>query len=221
VPLTSTFIDGATARPSDHSKTAGGGPIESTCSTETQPGIYLREPFHARMRGACFFGLEQIPAKNYGVCQGFGVMGEFIARPPKDLNAAGRAFWRSVLSDFEPNSAELQLLHEACRTKDELDVMVAAVAAESPVVAGSKGQPRPHPLLAEIRQHRRLLDQLVVALGMPLESEVVGRRRSAAAKQNADARWRKSGPRRKGRLASVQTMTTTQEGEHEASNKRG
>jgi hypothetical protein len=133
-------------------------------------------------------------------------MAERIPRPPKDLNATGRAFWRSVLAAHEANPAELQLLHEACRTKDELDVMAERVASESPVVAGSKGQPRPHPLLAEIRQHRRLLDQLVVALGLPLESEVVGRRRSAAAKRAADERWRKAGTRRKGRLTSVEGM---------------
>jgi hypothetical protein len=134
------------------------------------------------------------------------VVTESVPRPPRDLKATGKAFWRSVLSDFDANSAELRLLHEACRTKDELDWMAERVAAESPVVPGSKGQPRAHPLLAEIRQHRRLLDQLVVALGIPLEHEVVGRRRSAAAKQAADTRWRKSGTRRKGRLASVEAQ---------------
>lgn len=129
-----------------------------------------------------------------------------FSEPPEDLLAPGVKLWKAVHTEFDPNAVELQLLYELCRTTDELDRMSRAVALESPVVPGSKGQPRAHPLLTEIRQHRRLVDQLVVALGMPLEDETVGRRRSAAAKQSADARWRKSGPRRKGRLASVQEL---------------
>jgi hypothetical protein len=131
--------------------------------------------------------------------------------PPKDLNAPGRRLWRAVLAEFDANPAEIQLFYELCRTTDELDVMATQLADESLTVAGSKGQPRPHPLLAEIRQHRRLVDQLVVDLGLPIESEVVGRRRSAAAKQNADQRWRKAGTRRQGRFSSVEAMQQTEE----------
>jgi hypothetical protein len=131
--------------------------------------------------------------------------------PPRGLNGPGKVLWRAVTAEFGLNPAELGVLHELCRTTDELDFMSSVLAEESPVVVGSKGQPRAHPLLSEIRQHRRLVDQLVVALGLPLPTEAVGRRRSAAAKQAADARWRKSEPR-KGRLASVQEMTRNKEG---------
>jgi hypothetical protein len=54
-----------------------------------------------------------------------------------------------------------------------------------------------------IAQHRKLADQLVVALGLPLEGEVVGRRRSAQAKQAVDSRWRQQ---RRGRLSSIQSQ---------------
>ena len=52
-----------------------------------------------------------------------------------------------------------------------------------PIVRGSKGQPRLKRVARRMRRHRRHSDQLVVALALPVEGEVVGRRRSAAAKQ--------------------------------------
>ena len=111
---------------------------------------------------------------------------------PRDLAEAGKALWRSLTREFEFNSAELALLHELCCTTDEIADLKAALAATRPVVKGSKGQPRANPLLAELRQHRKLADQLVIALGLPVDGESVGRRRSAQAKQAADTRWRKS-----------------------------
>jgi hypothetical protein len=38
--------------------------------------------------------------------------------------------------------------------------------------------------------HRKLIDQMIVALSLPIDGESVGRRRSAQAKLNADSRWR-------------------------------
>ena len=49
------------------------------------------------------------------------------------------------------------MLEQACRTADELDRLERAVRAlPSLVVEGSTGQPRSHPLLAEVRAHRLL-----------------------------------------------------------------
>lgn len=127
--------------------------------------------------------------------------------PPKDLLVEGRKLWRDVLAESELNAAEMALLKQLCLTVDELGAMKADLAEMGTVVMGSRNQPRVNPLLAAIGAHRKLADQLVVALGLPLEGEVVGRRRSAAAKQNADARWRRAPARRKGRLASVQEFT--------------
>jgi hypothetical protein len=62
-----------------------------------------------------------------------------------------------------------------------------------------------NPLLAAIVAHRKLADQLAVALGLPLAGESVGRRRSAAARQSVNARWRQT--KRHGRLAWVQQFT--------------
>jgi hypothetical protein len=47
---------------------------------------------------------------------------------------------------------ELCVLAEACRTKDELDRLEAAVRALPSLLAtGSQGQEKAHPLLAEVR----------------------------------------------------------------------
>jgi hypothetical protein len=97
--------------------------------------------------------------------------------------------WRRVLGEFELNGAERELLVEACRTTDTLAAIDTALAGEPLTVEGSTGQPRPHPLLGEARAQRRVLDQLVRALALPLPTERVGRRRSPSARENALARW--------------------------------
>ena len=83
---------------------------------------------------------------------------------PSDLKERGKALWRGVIGAYVLDPAETALLHELCRTADELDALTAAMADQSPVVAGSQGQPRAHPLLAEIRQHRRVAETLGVGL---------------------------------------------------------
>ena len=109
---------------------------------------------------------------------------------PSNLKVRGKDLWRSVVGTYVLDPAETALLHELCRTSDELDALTAAMADQSPVVAGSQGQPRANPLLAEIRQHRRLAETLAAALALPVDGETIGRRRSANAKAAAHARWR-------------------------------
>src|SRR4051794_10107269 len=101
---------------------------------------------------------------------------------PKDLGAEGILLWRKLTLEFEFNNAELELLHQFAQTIDEIGQLKAALAATGTTVKGSKGQPRLNPLWNELRQHRKLADQLVVALALPAEGEAVGRRRSAQAK---------------------------------------
>jgi P27 family predicted phage terminase small subunit len=126
---------------------------------------------------------------------------------PKSLGVEGLSLWRALTREFDFNSAELSLLAQLCCTTDEIADLKAALTATGPVVRGSTGQDRANPLLAEIRNHRKLADQLVVALGLPIDGEQVGRRRSSQQKQAADARWRKT--KTKGRM---QTMRKIQGG---------
>jgi phage terminase small subunit len=85
---------------------------------------------------------------------------------PRDLSPGGRRLWRSIVTEYELRADELKLLEHICRTTDELAVMCAQLPAAELLVTGSMGQPRPHPLLAEIRGHRAVLARLVSQLGL-------------------------------------------------------
>ena len=89
--------------------------------------------------------------------------------------------------------AELANLAEACRTADELDRLEKAVRAlPELVVSGSTGQPRPHPLLEEVRRHRQLLERLTIALALPSVDEKEGVTASQRhARRAAVARWQR------------------------------
>lgn len=110
---------------------------------------------------------------------------------PRDLRTAGTALWRKLVREFQFNSAEIELLHQFCVTVDEIAAMRADLSEMGMVTMGSKNQPVMNPLLSALVAHRKLADQLVTALGLPVDGEVVGRKRSASAKRAADARWRK------------------------------
>jgi P27 family predicted phage terminase small subunit len=124
-----------------------------------------------------------------------------LPAPPSDLAARGRGrrFWKRVVGEWECSPTELELLAEACRTLDELDALRRAVAKQGATVAGSQGQPRAHPALAELRQARGELRRLFDALGIPqplagaAPAEDVVSLTSRRAQRAARARWAKRG----------------------------
>lgn len=109
---------------------------------------------------------------------------------PKDLAVAGRSLWRSVAKVYDLRPDELPLLAEMCRTVDDLAALRVALDEGGPMVTGSKGQPRPNPLLAEVRGARLVLARLAAQLGLPDEdgetSRTPAQRRASKA---ARARW--------------------------------
>jgi hypothetical protein len=108
--------------------------------------------------------------------------------PPEGLGDAGAALWRDVRRDYVLRADEEVLLVSACRTLDELGRLEQKLATTSLTVAGSKGQVRPHPLLAETRAHRLALRQLLGAIGIDeadAEHGDHGQARSAAGRKLA------------------------------------
>lgn len=117
-------------------------------------------------------------------------------RPPAELRKQGRALWRRLWAEYKFNAAETALLQQLCAVIDEIEDLRAELAASNTTVAGSKGQPVINPAFAALRDHRRLADQLVVALGLPTDDATAG---SRTASKSA---------RRRGRVASIQTVVT-------------
>jgi hypothetical protein len=115
---------------------------------------------------------------------------------PAGLGEAGAAFWLKVRRDWRLRPDEEQLLLAACRTIDELERLQAALAEASPVVPGSRGQERAHPLVRELREHRLALKQLLGAAGIGIaqageedDEHDYGVMRSHAGRQLARQRW--------------------------------
>jgi len=124
-------------------------------------------------------------------------------RPPSGLKASGKRLWLSVADRYVLTAAEVEMLGQACRTADELDRLERAVRALPELTtAGSTGQIKPHPLFAEVRAHRLLLERLTGALNLPDEDQEVGLRPGQKHGRRAiQARWEGHVPN--GKLAEL------------------
>src|SRR5215211_6758180 len=102
------------------------------------------------------------------------------SKAPTGLRAPGKLLWAAVIDKYVLTAAEVEMLGQACRTTDELDRLERAVRVLPELTTtGSTGQLKPHPLLAEVRAHRQLLERLTTALNLPEETEEVGTRASS------------------------------------------
>lgn len=111
---------------------------------------------------------------------------------PKGLHDAGKTLWRRISGAYELREDEVTVLEQAARTADTIADLDAALVNAPLTVAGSAGQLREHPLLAEARQQRVLLARLLHQLKLPEPDEVTTRRaseRSTKARKAARARW--------------------------------
>lgn len=97
-----------------------------------------------------------------------------IPRTPGELKTSGRRLWRQVMSEYELEEHERQLLLEMSRTADALDRLATLVADEGDVVPyddSGDGRRRLHPALVEARQLRIAYARLSAALRLPAGEE--------------------------------------------------
>ena len=116
-----------------------------------------------------------------------------IPRAPRGLAKAGKELWRSVHQtfDFEDEPHLLAILEQACRTRDEIDRLEAAMEGQPYTVLGSAKQVQVHPLVSEARFQRKALAELLSRIGLPDNSDPDDpqARCSVAGRKAARARW--------------------------------
>jgi hypothetical protein len=111
---------------------------------------------------------------------------------PRGLGAVGRAFWRQMVGTYSFDPAELGTLRRLCKTMSETVELEECLAETGPLIKGSRCQPVINPVVAALVVHRKLEDQLTLSLGLPVEGEQFGKRRTAAARAAADSGLRKT-----------------------------
>ena len=87
---------------------------------------------------------------------------------PENLGPRGLALWDSIADRFDLERHEAELLHEAARVADRLDLLDAAVRRDGVTISGPQGL-RAHPALTEARQQELILTRLVASLRVPDE----------------------------------------------------
>ena len=121
-------------------------------------------------------------------------------RVPSSLAKSGKALWKSILDDAATaglalDAREIELLARACRCADEIHELDAAVDRDGVLANGSRGQPVPHPALAESRQLRLLQSKLLgaIELAEPRGSDQPATPASVRARRAAETRWARNG----------------------------
>lgn len=116
-----------------------------------------------------------------------------IPRAPRGLDRAGKELWKSIhaVFDFTDEPSRVAILEQACRTRDEIARLEAAMDGQPYTVLGSAKQVQVHPLISEARFQRKALAELLSRLGLPDNSDPDDphARRSAAGRVAARTRW--------------------------------
>lgn len=112
--------------------------------------------------------------------------------PPDDLGDGGRAVWQAIHDELDEGAMfdgrELELLHAACRLRDRLDELHAAVAEQGPTTPGSQGQTVAHPALSSIASLSAQFRLLLSAVSTDPDERAHGAR-SVSGRRGANRRW--------------------------------
>lgn len=85
---------------------------------------------------------------------------------PRGLKAAGTRLYETSTTEYEWAEHELALLEEACRVRDRIVELDAAVKDDGLMITSSQGA-RLHPAVGEARQQRLTLARLLASLQIP------------------------------------------------------
>ena len=92
-----------------------------------------------------------------------------IKTPPKELQAAGRAFWRKVLGEFSlTDSHDLERLGMAAKCLDDLAEAEQRVRLDGMFAVNRYGNTIEHPGLKVIRDTRLLFVKIIRELGLDI-----------------------------------------------------
>ena len=112
--------------------------------------------------------------------------------PPRDLGDGGCAVWAALHDELADgvvfDGRELELLHAACRLRDRLDELRAAVAEQGPTTTGSQGQTVAHPALSSIASLSAQFRLLLSAVSTDPDERAHGAR-SVSGRRGANRRW--------------------------------
>lgn len=116
-------------------------------------------------------------------------------KAPPNLGVGG-TLWKRIVSVYDLRADELQVLEDACRSKQLAHELEKDLRSASKTVSGSTGQTVVNPLVPEIRQQRTATAALLKQLKLPDEQAEVpaaGGSQSDKGRAVAHARWQKSG----------------------------
>ncbi len=98
---------------------------------------------------------------------------------PHRPDRPGAAFLEWLDAAFELDPVERVLATSAAAAIDHIIELRSRLSADGLVVAGSKGQPRAHPALAEIRAELETFRRLVADLALPTDAAPAAKLRAA------------------------------------------
>lgn len=109
--------------------------------------------------------------------------------------ARAQRFYDNTTKLFRLEDSEVEILIEACRGLDLLDVMTAELEASGLTVTAGNGAVRVHPFVAEKRQTALAVARLLAQLALPDEEGVEGVQTltKARASKASRARWTNHG----------------------------
>lgn len=85
---------------------------------------------------------------------------------PAGLGEPGEMLWLATMERFELAAHEAALLEEACRVRDRVFELRAAVSADGLMLESPQGL-RLHPAVGEERQQKLVLARLLATLSIP------------------------------------------------------